>query len=52
MFHFPPPAPPPHEVIVVDGGSRDRTAHVAAQGGAKVVQAGPGEKNNRVYVVR
>jgi len=32
------PASPRHQVVVVDNGSRDRTAAVAAAGGARVVQ--------------
>lgn len=34
--------PPPYEVIVVDGGSVDKTAKVAAAAGARVVESGRG----------
>jgi rSAM/selenodomain-associated transferase 2 len=32
----------PHELIVVDGGSSDRTCEVGARSGAKVLMTGPG----------
>jgi rSAM/selenodomain-associated transferase 2 len=32
----------PHEIIVVDGGSRDRTRRIGVEAGAKVLMTGPG----------